>query len=80
MMKIICRIFFIFLCGYLFIEWFPITYPFGFTDILVGPIIYPLEFLAASFALLLGLVCSVQLFQQILKLTIKGVKKKRSKL
>jgi polyferredoxin len=78
-LKIIWRIFFIFLCEYLFIEWFPITYPFTISDILVGPIIYPLEFMAALFALFFGLVCSVQLLQQIYKLTKKGVKKKRSK-
>jgi hypothetical protein len=80
LLRIIWRLFFIILCGYLFIEWFPITYPFHFSDILVGPIIYPLEFFAASLALLFVLVVSVQLFQEILKITMKGVKKKRSKL
>ena len=80
LLRIIWRLFFIILCGYLFIEWFPITYPVHFSDILVGPIIYPLEFFAASLALLFGLVVSVQLFQEILKITMKGVKKKRSKL
>jgi hypothetical protein len=79
-LRIIWRIFFIFLCGYLFIEWFPITYPFHFSDILVGSIIYPLEFFASSFAIFFGLVVIVQLFQEIFKRTMKGVKKKRSKL
>lgn len=78
-LRIIWRIFIIFLCGYLFIEWFPITYPLQLSDILVGPIIYPLEFFAALLALFFGLVVIVQLLQEFLKLTMKGVKKKRSK-
>jgi hypothetical protein len=78
-LRIIWRMFFIFLCGYLFIEWLPIPDPLHFSDILVGPIIYPLEFFAASLALFFGLIVSVQLFKEILKLTIKGAKKRRSK-
>jgi hypothetical protein len=79
LLRIIWRLFFILMCGYLLIEWFPITYPFHFADILVGPIIYPLEFFAASLAFFFGLIVSLQLFQEILHLTIKKVKKKRSK-
>jgi hypothetical protein len=79
-LRIIWRLFFIILCGYLFIEWFPITYPFHFSDILVGPIIYPFEFFAASMALFFGLLVFVQLFQEILNRTSKRLKKKRSKL
>lgn len=78
-LRIIWRLFFIILCGYLFIEWFPIIYPFHFSDILVGPIIYPLEFFAATLALFFGFVVCIQLFQEILTRTMKGVKKKRSK-
>jgi hypothetical protein len=77
--RIIWRLFFILVCGYLFIEWFPITYPFHFADILVGPIIYPLEFFAASLAFFFGLVISLQLFRGFLQLTLKKVKQKRSK-
>ena len=77
--RIIWRLFFILVCGYLFIEWFPITYPFHFGDILVGPIIYPLEFFAASLAFFFGLVISLQLFRLLLQMTFKIVKKKRSK-
>lgn len=80
MLKLIWRMFFILVCGYLFIEWFPIIYPFHIYDILVGPIIYPLEFFAALFAFFFGLVVSVQQIQEILKLIKKGLKKKRSKL
>ncbi|MDR7075253.1 hypothetical protein J2Y03_000241 [Neobacillus niacini] len=79
MLRIIWRLFFILLCGYLLIEWFPISYPFHFADILVGPIIYPLEFFAASLAFFFGLIVSLQLFQEIFQLTKKIVKKKRSK-
>ena len=43
------------MCGYLLIEWFPISYPFHFADFLVGLIIYPLEFFAASLAFFIGL-------------------------
>jgi hypothetical protein len=78
-LRIIWRLFFIILCGYLFNEWFPITDPFHFSDILVGPIIYPLEFFAASLAFFLGVVISIQLFKEIQQLTIKGVKKRRGK-
>jgi hypothetical protein len=77
--RIIWRLLFILACGYLFIEWFPISYPFHFTDILVGPIIYPLEFFAASFAFFFGLIISLQLFRGLLQLTLKKVKQKRSK-
>ena len=79
LLRIIWRLFFILVCGYLLIEWFPISYPFHFVDILVGPIIYPLEFFAASLAFLFGLIVSLQLFQEILQLTKKIGKKKRSK-
>ncbi|MEH7114397.1 hypothetical protein V7124_18790 [Neobacillus niacini] len=79
MLRIIMRLIFILVCGYLIIEWFPITYPFQFADILVGPIIYPLEFFAASLAFLFGLVVSMQLFQEILQHWYKIVKKKRGK-
>ncbi|MCM3692873.1 hypothetical protein [Neobacillus niacini] len=78
MFRIIWRLFFILVCGYLFIEWFPITYPFHFADILVGPIIYPLEFFAASLAFFFGLVISLQLFRWFFQLTLKKVKQKRS--
>ncbi|WHX99124.1 hypothetical protein [Neobacillus sp. DY30] len=80
MFRIIWRVSFIFLCVYLFIEWFPITFPFHFSDIWVGPILYPLEFFAASFAFFFGLFVSLQLLQEILRLTLKDEKKKRSKL
>lgn len=79
MLRIIWRVLVILVCGYLFIEWFPITYPFHFGDILVGPIIYPLEFFSASLAFIIGLVISLQLFRLLLQLTFKIVKKKRSK-
>ncbi len=71
------RLLLILICGYLMIEWFPITYPFHFADILVGPIIYPLEFFAASLAFIFGLIISLQLFQEILQLSLKIMKKKR---
>jgi hypothetical protein len=78
-LRIIWRVFVILVCGYLFIEWVPITYPFHFADILVGPIIYPFEFFAASLAFFFGLVISLQLFRLLVQLTFKKVKKKRSK-
>lgn len=78
-LRIIWLLLFIFVCGYLFSEWFPITYPFHLADILVGPIIYPLEFFASSLAFFIGLVISLQLFRELLHLTFKIVKQKRSK-
>jgi hypothetical protein len=78
-LRIIWRLVFILLCGYLFIEWFPITYPIHFADILVGPIIYPLEFFAASLAFFFGLVVGLQLLREFLQLIFKIMKQKRSK-
>ena len=79
MLRIIWRLLLIFLCVYLFIKWFPITFPIVFEDILVGPIIYPLEFFAASIAFFFGLVILVQLFHEILQLTKRIGRKRRSK-
>ncbi|MEH7255149.1 hypothetical protein V7111_23875 [Neobacillus niacini] len=79
MLRIIWRLLFILVCVYLLVEWFPITYPFHFADILVRPILYPLEFFAASLAFFFGLIVSLQLFQDILQQTIKIVKKKQRK-
>ncbi|MFP7297812.1 hypothetical protein [Neobacillus niacini] len=79
MFRIIWRLLIILLCGYLFFEWFPITYPFQFADILVGPIIYPLEFFASSIALFCVLFISLQLFRVFHQLTFKRIKQKRGK-
>jgi hypothetical protein len=79
LLKITLRLILIFLCGYLVIEWFPITYPIDLSEILVGPIIYPLEFFAATLAFFFCIFFSLQLFQEIHRLTMKIVKKKHSK-
>jgi hypothetical protein len=79
LLRIILRLILIFLCGYLVIEWFPITYPIEIAEILVGPIIYPLEFFAATLAFFFCLFFSIQLIHEILRLTNKIVKKKQSK-
>ncbi|MDM5331196.1 hypothetical protein [Neobacillus sp. CF12] len=79
MLRIIWRLLLILLCVYLFIEWFPITFPIVFEDILVGPIIYPLEFFAASIAFFFGLVMLVQLLHEVLHFMNKIVMKRRRK-
>jgi hypothetical protein len=79
LLKILIRLILFFLCGYLAMEWFPITYPMDMADILVGPIIYPLEFFAASLAFFFFVIFGLQLFQVIFRVTIKIVNKRHSK-
>lgn len=43
-------------CGYLFVKWVPVTYPFQFTDFMLEFVFNPLEFLAASISFVAGVL------------------------
>lgn len=78
MWKLLLRLVMIFICGYLMLKWMPIDHPFHFADFLIGIIIRPLEFFAASIAFFIGLAINVHLLHEVFQKTVKAIKKQIS--
>jgi hypothetical protein len=77
MFRIMWRLLIIFLCGYLFIEWFPIYHPFLFSDFFIRLIINPLEFFAAALVFFIAVIINAQLFNEVFIQTVKVLKKRQ---
>lgn len=50
-----------FLCGYLFIKWFPLQFPLHISEMVVEFLFHPIEFLAASVVLIIGFLIHADL-------------------
>ncbi|WP_413309117.1 hypothetical protein AA0X95_11925 [Bacillus sp. 1P10SD] len=64
-----------FLCGYLTIQWIPITHPFVLSDFFISLVVNPLKFFAASMAFFIGIICAGSEIRVILHTTIRTWKK-----
>jgi hypothetical protein len=71
MLKRIARIVFIFICGYLVIEWISVQHPFNLADFFIALVLQPLQFFMAALALFLGILLNAR----ILKDWVHTVKK-----
>lgn len=78
MWKLIWKLVMIFICGYLMLKWLPINHPFHFEEFIIGIIIRPLEFFAASIAFYIGMAINVQLLHEVFQKTRKALKKQIS--
>lgn len=72
MLRRISRFVFIFICGYLVIEWIPIKHPFNLADFFIGLVMEPLKFLLAALALFLGILINARIFKDLVH-TVKKV-------
>ncbi|WP_066294196.1 hypothetical protein [Bacillus sp. FJAT-29937] len=50
-----------FICGYLFIEWFPISVPTGLAEILAACILKPVSFFASAVVFIFGFLTNAEL-------------------
>lgn len=75
MLKLTFKLGLIFICGYLIIEWLPIYHPFRLENFIIGIILHPLEFFAASTAFFVGMIINAQIFQAVIQNSIRAVKK-----
>ncbi|MGX6442598.1 hypothetical protein ACWM35_05145 [Neobacillus sp. K501] len=78
MWKLIWKLVMILICGYLVMKWLPISHPFRFEEFIIGIIIHPLEFFAASIAFYIGLAINTQLLYEVLQKTRKAIRKQTS--
>ncbi|EIJ78711.1 membrane protein [Bacillus methanolicus PB1] len=65
-----------FICGYLFINWMPIQYPFLISDFFSEFVLDPLEFLVAAIAFLIGLIANGYLFREGIEKTFAFIRRK----
>ncbi|MGG3562630.1 hypothetical protein ABES03_13635 [Neobacillus rhizosphaerae] len=58
-----------FLCGYLTIQWTPITQPLVLSEFFISLVINPIKFFAASLAFFIGIICAGSQLRMILQTT-----------
>jgi hypothetical protein len=63
------------ICGYLFIKWVPISFPFDFSSFLVELVLEPVTFFAAMVVLIIGFIANADLIHDGVVLTFKLLKK-----
>lgn len=65
-----------FLCGYLFIKWFPFAIRPSLEEVLVNFVLKPLEFFIAVVILIVGIVLNGELIKYILMMIVKSIRLK----
>ena len=67
-----------FICGYLFIEWFPISVPTGLTEILAACILRPVPFFASAIVFIVGFLTNAELIGEEIILTVRLFMKRKT--
>ena len=67
-----------FLCGLLFIEWFPISVPTGLTEILAACILRPVPFFASAIVFIVGFLTNAELIGEEIILTVRLFMKRKT--
>ncbi|MEH7124337.1 hypothetical protein V7127_14020 [Bacillus sp. JJ1773] len=69
-----------FLCGLLFIEWFPISVPSGLTEILAACILEPVPFFASAVVFIIGFLTNAELIGEEVIQTVQLFMKRKTTL
>ncbi|MBU8879126.1 hypothetical protein BGM26_09025 [Bacillus sp. FJAT-29790] len=59
-----------FLCGYLFIIWFPISFPAELSNMIVAVVLKPFEFFAAMLVFVVGFLTNAEIIREGIILTV----------
>jgi hypothetical protein len=67
-----------FVCGYMYVQWVPVSQPFHLAGFFLGLVLNPIEFLAASISFTVGFLLNGELIRETIFIRLKSWRKKVS--
>ncbi|MFE8702646.1 hypothetical protein ACFYKX_18765 [Cytobacillus sp. FJAT-54145] len=80
MFKKIIKLMIGFFCGYFYIKWMPISFPFTLSDLIVEYVLNPIEFFAATMVFFIGFIVNAELIRGGVEQTVLLIHKKKIQL